>query len=163
LICSSIATQAPTTTGELLRQVREAHPDLFTAPEVEPWPQGLPIPLKTPEEARCFDLSGAALGDGAWLPSKRARVVAARLRRLDVYPGQAQARLDELVGAIGDRPICEVAGDGASSSASEAAREECDRPPAGYSLGSVLTWAALGLAFGMAVGAAGTAAFLVQR
>lgn len=162
LTCCAAVTQAPTTTAELLDSVRKAHPELFTAPAVEGWPQGLPVPLKTPAEARCVDVAGKELGLGAWLPVERAAAVAKRLRRLEVYPGQAQARLDELVGAIGDRPICEVAGDGASASAREACDERCERPPDGFSLGSIVTWAALGLAFGMAVGAAGTAALLTR-
>lgn len=128
---------ATASTSDLLEQLRAEHPELFTVPAVAPYPDHMPDPYETPTEARCAHNKLGELGRGTWIPRELDLVVQSRLLTLEAYPKQAQAVVDALV----PRVVAAVAD-----------RVRADQP--GYSLGTVLTWAALGLAFGAAGGVA---------
>lgn len=111
-----------------LEALRKEHPELFVAPELPPWPQGLPRPIET--------------DTGTILPPARATAVLTRLRMLDVYPSRCQARLDAWVDAYG---VCATAIDGARAVGAAEARVE---DPQGWSLSTVVTTGALGVVVG---------------
>ena len=70
------------------------------APQLPPWPRDLPKDRKTPSEARCVDVEGVDLGEGVWLPQKRAQATLERLDACRDLPGLCQRQIDRTWEAI---------------------------------------------------------------
>jgi len=114
--------------------LRQGHPELFTAPVLPEWPQGLPRPIET--------------ATGTILPPARAQAILKRLRMLDVYPSRCQARLDAL--AVGADSVCAVAIAGAV----DVARTEAVAAAAAVKVPFPWSEVAVALAVGLVAGGA---------
>ena len=139
----------PTIDGaELIAKVREAHPELFVPPPVDPWETGLGDALRTPQDAVCYAVLPEGqlriLADGVWMPSDRAKAVLGKLVEFDHYPRKVQATIDGLVGEVGSRSICTAIVSGSAQVAASEARVqyEAERDP-GYSVWAIIKWSAL--------------------
>lgn len=126
----------------MIDQLRLEYPDLFAAPELPPWPTGLPKALETPEAARCA-AGGTELGEGSWVPRARGRATQQLLLTCRTLPGQCR----DVINAIVPRVVTAIVDQVGAA------------PPAGFSLQTVVVWALTGLA----VGAATTALLVVTR
>jgi hypothetical protein len=123
----------------VIEKLRQNHPELFTAPELQPWPKGLPSARRTPHEVRCYDEKGDGLGFGVWMPQELGEATKERLLVLEQYPGRSQAVVDAIVPKVVDAVI-----------SSEAVKE-------GFGLQAVVMWGLVGIV----VGAAATTAVVV--
>jgi len=150
-ICATETPEPSTPTingAELITKVRDAHPELFAPPPVDPWKTGLGDALRTPQEAVCYVMLPEnklrILGEGVWMPSDRANAVFDRLVEFERYPRKVQATIDGLVGEVESRSICTAVVSGSAKvAASEAhVRYETERDP-GYSAWAIIKWSAL--------------------
>lgn len=145
IIClSSIAiAEKP---SEILQRARREHPGLFAAPELPPWPKGLPPPKRLQ-------------GGGIELDALRADATHSRLVACRVLPSRCQARIDAIVKDVGAEldGVAEVAINGAVDAAAtktEADRVAEDQKNHGYSLSTLAIVGAVAVVVGVLIGGA---------
>ena len=134
-------------------RVRETHPELFTAPDLPEWPQGLPQPLTVPLSARCWDHRGSDTGPGTFVPLSRSQAVLDRLRMLDAYPQRCQARLDALADGLGSVCVTALAG-AVDVATTRADAEHGAEVESGFDWGDLIVAGSVAFAVGLVTGGA---------
>lgn len=147
-ICLNVTPGPATTTADLLARIRLRQPQLFEAPALQEWPQGLTRHLRTPVEAVCYAVLPRdklrLLSDGLWLPGDRAAAVLEKLAERDTYPIKAQGRIDALIGAILEENICSAVGEAVGEiSAADATVGVLEKTDRYFTFGSVIKWSSL--------------------
>lgn len=144
----SAAAQAPDRPAFVLRELRQTHPLLLTAPELPAPPADLPgLPLRTPGEAHCT-AAGADLGPGTWLPQAWDVALHLRLEQANMLPAKMQARLDEL----GVLALVAVDAETKAIRAEDAVERANAQVPRGYSIWTVAAWTGGGVVTAGVVG-----------